>query len=256
MSKKQSPKEVVEAWREGPPGIGIPAGFLELCRIGSDLADRPCSGAMMTFTSLFADIMALHEQAARMRRAGWLAHPVLPISELVGPETDPTRIQAAVDVHVAKQREEIYAALTARFSEYTIEPHACEIGKDAIVAHRMELYRLIVPAVFPEIERCGRMTFGLGTNKQGKAVVDRLIARMKELPLSELDPFLAMEAIELMETQMYAGIRSPADIARFQELPHRHGSQHGLSQYERSRDGLNAIFLLDFVLLACAALRP
>jgi hypothetical protein len=256
MSNGRSPRDVVEAWRKRPAGVAIPSAFLDLCRIESDMADQPISGPMMTFMALFGDVLALHEQAARMREAGWLPHPVLPISDLVGPEKDLEKIRAAIDAHVEKQRDEIYAALTARFSGYALEAYTCQIGMEAISAHRAGLYRLVVPAVFPEIERCGRTMLHLGVNKKGKAVIDQLIERIKRLPLSELDAFLAMEAIKLMEEQMYTGIRSREDVERFQELPHRHGSQHGLSMYERSRDGLNAIFLLDFVLLACTAATP
>jgi hypothetical protein len=67
-------------------------------------------------------------------------------------------------------------------------------------------------------------------------------------------PFLAVEAVELMAVHSYEKIKTPAERDRLKEMPHRHGALHGLIGYESSRDSLNALFLLDFVLAACHAI--
>lgn len=238
----------------GPPGHAISQGLLDLCRIDSDLADQPIPPGRESefFMWLFSDVMAKHEQAKRLRIAGWLPHPILPIDTLVGSEKNPDRIRATVAEYFEAHRDDIYAALLARFSGYTIEAHACHVAKEAVAAHRINNFRLIVPAVFPEIERCARTTLGLGSKRNPVRDVVALIE--KDVPISEMDPFLAIEAIELLANQMYKSINTPEEYDRVKDMPHRHGALHGLIGYETERDGLNALFLLDFVLTACQVL--
>jgi len=250
-SDRLTVREVVENWQAEPLGRAIPQGFLDLCRIDSDLADQPIQYGMGFFMSLFSDVMAKHEQAKRLRLAGWIPHPVLPIDDLVGPTKDPQTLRAAVEEYVEFYREDIYANLLARFEAYKIELYACRLGEQAVAAHRANLFLLVVPAIFPEIERCARTVLGLGagskekSKEKKKAPVEVLVERMEELPLSKMDAFLAIEAIELLDKMYKRGVK---------DMPHRHGALHGLMKYESSRDGLNALFMLDFVLTACQAI--
>ncbi|MGD0076554.1 MAG: hypothetical protein ABSD31_19820 [Candidatus Binataceae bacterium] len=247
-------REIVEDWHADPLGRAIPQGFLDLCRIDSDLADQPISYGTGFFMFLFSDVMAKHELAARLRAAGWLPHPVLPIDELVGPEKEPQRIRAAVERYVGSHRDDIYRKLLARFGAYKVEPHACRLAEDAVGAHRAGYFRLIVPSVFPEIERCARTTLGLRGGAKGKPVQDVVKRIEEEVPLSKMDAFLAVEAIKLLAGQMYQSVKSPEECDLVKDMPHRHGALHGLIEYDSSRDGLNALFLLDFVLTACEAI--
>jgi hypothetical protein len=62
-------RKIVEDWHADSLGRAIPQGFLDLCRIESDLADQPIPYGTGLFMSLFSDVMAKHEQAARLRAA-------------------------------------------------------------------------------------------------------------------------------------------------------------------------------------------
>lgn len=254
MAAVPTPGNIVEAFQAGTSGYAIPQGFLDLCRIESDWADEPLSSGMGQFLGIFSDVLAKHEVARRMVASGWIPHPVIPIWQMMGPEKDSKKVCAAVTEYVNGNREELYTNLLNRFTSYRVEPDGCDLAKQAISAHRAGLFRLIVPSVFPEIERCARSTLGLGVKSSGKQVIDNLIEQIGKLPISEMDAFLASEALELMDRQIYQSLQGSGDYTPFQEMPHRHGSQHGLFVYKSSRDALNALFLLDFVLMACTAI--
>jgi hypothetical protein len=114
---------------------------------------------------------------------------------------------------------------------------------------------LIVPAVFPEIERCARDVLGLGAGKGPKAVINALTEGIGNLSISEIGSLHALSALSMMDEYFYESIKSESDADKFKGMIHRHGSQHGLLRYSESRDCLNAMFLFDFVLLGCDALR-
>lgn len=112
-----------------------------------------------------------------------------------------------------------------------------------------------MPAVFPEIERTARGTLGLGAGKTSRVVFDQLNEKLGNLRISDMRSLHALSALPMLDDYFYKSFRSDSEADNFKRMIHRHGSQHGLLRYIESRDCLNAIFLFDFVLLGCDAIR-
>jgi hypothetical protein len=198
----------------------------------------------------FHDVFVLIGQADRLKDAGWIPHPALPIRDLVGSETDSGVIASNVERYVRDNREAIYAALSGRYAAYSSDLGSPKLREHVVEAHRAELYSLIVPAIFPEIERCARSALGFSTTKRGKKVIDNFVLKINDLPVSAFE-VTQLGALTLIDEFIYKSYAPGADIG----IPHRHGAEHGLDQYDTSRTCLNAMFLLDFVLGACQALH-
>jgi hypothetical protein len=210
-------------------------------------AVRPLASLAPAFT--------LMRQIDTLSKAHWIAHPILPVSELVGEETDPEQVGVRVADYVEQHQELIYQALDRRFANHDAEDDTKAFARELIEAHRRGLYRLIVPTVFPEIERCARVTLGLGAGKNSALVFDLLNKKLGDLPISKIGSLFAMSALFLLHNYFYKSFRSDSEADSFKSMIHRHGSQHGLLRYNESRDCLNAIFLFDFILVGCAAIR-
>jgi hypothetical protein len=200
--------------------------------------------------ALFSDVAALMEQADHLTEAGWIPHPALPIKELVRSDTNQQIISERVTAYVDANREQLYSIITKRFSTYTIPQDTLKLCDAVIKAHRLELFPLIVPAVFTEIERCARAALRLTTKHRGKKIIDNFVARINDLPASAFN-IVQFPTLILMEEFIYESISFDDEVS----FPHRHGSQHGIIRFNSSRDCLNAIFLLDFVLQSCEAIQ-
>lgn len=201
-------------------------------------------------TALFTDLAAVMRQADRLKEAGWIPHPALPIRELVASETNPQQISDSVQSYVNNNREHICQLLTNRFSTYTTPQGTLQLCNAVIQAHRLELFPLIVPSVFAEIELCARAALGVSRRQHGKKIIDSFCAKINDLPISAFD-IVQFHTFVLMEDYVYKSITSDAEVS----LPHRHGSQHGLTRFNTSRDCFNAMFLLDFVLQSCEQIQ-
>jgi hypothetical protein len=193
------------------------------------------------------------EQASRLSSAGWIPHRLLPLGKLVGTEMDPSAISEAVSAYVANNRPRIYATLRESFTSHAIEPYTCQVCLDAVTAHENGLFRLVVPSIFPEIERCARTALKLRA-AHGKKIIERLVTQIEKLTPIGPDAIMMLEILDLLESHIYESVRSEDDAERLRAIPNRHGYQHGWSRSETSRDGLNALFLADSVLAACAAI--
>jgi hypothetical protein len=200
--------------------------------------------------ALFSDVATLMKQADQLTEAGWIPHPALPIKALVGSETNPTQISARVKFYVDDNIEQLYAVLTNRFTTYNITEDTLALCNAVIRAHRLELFPLIVPAVFAEIERCARNALGSSTKQHGKKIIDNFVARINDLPASAFN-IVQFPTLVLMEDFIYESISLDTEVS----FPHRHASQHGIIRFNTPRDCLNAIFLLDFVLQSSDALQ-
>jgi hypothetical protein len=208
-----------------------------------------------SFATKMAPTFVLMRQIETMNKGDWIAHPALPVGELVGDETDAIQVGLRVTDYVEENHEAICDALHKRFSSYDHDDDAKAFAIELIKAYRSGLYRLIVPAVFPEIERCARGTLGLGAGNETRVVFDTLNRKLGNLPISKIGSLHAMFALFMLDDYFYKSFRSDSEAANFGRMIHRHGSQHGLLRYNESRDCLTAIFLFDFILLGCAAIR-
>jgi hypothetical protein len=150
---------------------------------------------------------------------------------------------------------DIYEFLDRRFSSYNCGDQTRAFALQLVKAHRHRLFHLIVPAVFPEIERCARDVLWLGAGKKPRAVINALNEGIGNLTIPQIGSLHALFALSMIDEYCYESIRSESDADKFKGMIHRHGSQHGLLRYSESRDCLNAMFLFDFVLLGCDALR-
>jgi hypothetical protein len=205
-----------------------------------------------SFASQFkiASFVGVLQQADRLKEAGWIPHPALPVKELVASKTDTTQLSDCVQLYVDNNREQIYEVMSNRFSTYTISKDTLKLCNAAIQAHRLELFPLIVPSVFAEIELCARAVLGFSTQQYGKKIIDNFVSRVNDLPISAFD-IVQIHTLVLMDDFIYKSITPNSQVS----LPHRHGSQHGIIRFNTGRDCLNAIFLLDFVLQSCDAIQ-
>jgi hypothetical protein len=207
------------------------------------LAEREASAS----AAVFAKVGTQLKQARILREIGWIPHPAVPIQNFAGSETDPNALSPIVKQYVDNNLETIYSILATRFAEYSLEKETAALCDSAIKAHRLQLFPLIVPATFSEIEHRARDALGFSQDKYGKKVIDNFIAKVFHLPVSQFH-FSQLETLILMEDFMY-GSTTKVGIGNV-TIPHRHGSQHGIVRYSDSQTCLNAIFLLDFVLRA------
>jgi hypothetical protein len=200
---------------------------------------------------------ALIGQIQLLNKAHWIAHPALPIGDLIGEQSDPERIADNVANYVEQHLEDIYQILENRFSSYNSDNHTKAFALELVKAHRHCLFYLIVPAVFPEIERCARDVLALGAGKRPGCVKKALTEGFDNLPFHKVGRSLPyfLAALSMMDKYLYQSLHSESDAPKFKGMIHRHGSQHGLLRYCESRDCLNAMFLFDFVLLGCDELR-
>jgi hypothetical protein len=190
-------------------------------------------------------------QVRSLRQIGWIPHPALPLRELAGSETDPIALSDIVQRYIQNNSENIYSNLAVRFAEYNLDGHAKALCDSVIKAHRLQLFPLIVPAIFSEIEYCARDSLGSGKGRRGKKVIDNFVQKIYRLPVSSFH-WSQLEVLLLMEEYIY----KPTEIVITDgTIPHRHASQHGLSRYNDSQTCLNAIFILDFFLRAREVIR-
>lgn len=213
----------------------------------------PIASWVVDLGSQFAPALQQIRQIELLTEAGWVAHPALAVGDIVEGH-DPGEVRRAVEDYVEQHRDELYDTLDGRFRSYRIDDQKRSFALQLIEAHRHGLFHLIVPAVFPEIERCAREVLGLGAGKGSKIVIAALTERIGNLPISKIGVLHTLSALSLMDEYFYKTIRPEGDSDQFRGMIHRHGSQDGLLRYSSSRDCLNAIFLLDFVLLGCDAL--
>jgi hypothetical protein len=214
---------------------------------------HPIADALSSFERKlgpFTDLAALMAQADLLKDAGWIPHPALPIKDLVAAETDISKIRCTVQLHVDSNKEEIYELLTKRFADYTLHEETSELCDAVIRGHRYGLFPLITPSVFSEIERCARIALGASPKQKSKKIIDGFVSKINNIPISHFD-VVQVQSLILMEDFIYETITPGSDVA----LPHRHGAQHGIVRFNTSRDSLNAIFLLDFVLQCCDAIQ-
>ena len=254
----ESIRQTLDEWaRSLNQIVQFPTWLEEFNRQHAELGER--LRAALTPVVSWADKMAptftLLRQIELLNKAYWIAHPALPIGDLIGEQNDAERIADTVADYVEQHLEDIYQILESRFSSYDCDDQTKAFGRELIEAHRHRLFRLIVPAVFPEIERCARDVLGLGAGKRPHAVINSLNEGLGNLPLSKIGSLHALSVLSMMDEYFYESIKSEGDADKFKGMIHRHGSQHGLLRYSESRDCLNAMFLFDFVLLGCDAMR-
>jgi hypothetical protein len=214
---------------------------------------RPLTDALSSFERRlrpFSDLAARMKQADRLKEAGWIPHPALPVDELVASETDLGKISSRVQLYINGHKEDICQLLTRRFHTYDIQEDTLDMCNAVVQGHRLELFPLIVPSVFSEVERCARDVLGESSRHHGKKIIDNFVSLINDLPISRFD-VVQMQILILMEDFIYETIAPGADTS----LPHRHGAQHGIIRFNTSQASLNAIFLLDFVLQCCDAIR-
>lgn len=197
------------------------------------------------FAAVFAEIGTQLEQARTLREIGWIPHPALPIQNFAGSETDLNVLSPIVRRYVHDNSETIYSVLATRFKEYDLEIHTANLCEDVIKAHRLQLFTLIVPPIFAEIEHCARDALESTGNTVGRDVIPHFTNKLFRLPTARFH-FTQLETLMLMRDFMYKPTYKPL-IAK-DSIPHRHRSQHGIMRYRDSQTCLNAIFLLDFVL--------
>jgi hypothetical protein len=229
----------------------------EFNRWQTEFADalRAALTPVASWATKTAPAFALIRQIELLNKVHWIAHPALPIGDLIGEQSDPEIIGKTVADYVEQHLEDIYQILEIRFSSYNSGDQTKAFALELVEAHRHRLFHLIVPAVFPEVERCARDVFGLGAGKGAQVVINALTEGINNLTISEIGSIHALSVLSMMEEYFYESIYSETDADKFKSMIHRHGSQHGLLRYSESRDCLNAIFLFDFVLLGCDALR-
>jgi hypothetical protein len=200
------------------------------------------------------------EETAKMRaidllgQAHWLAHPALPVYDLLVGEDELPEVGRLVEAYVTEHPDEIYACLRARFESYALDQATHRFALELVEAHRRQLFSLIVPAVFPEIERCARGVLG-EREKSAANIIKELNKRIGNLLVPDFNSLEALAVYDRMEDYFYQSTKSIRNISDYQNIIHRHATLHGLLRYNQSRDGLNAIFLFDFVLLACDVLK-
>jgi hypothetical protein len=190
-----------------------------------------------------------------LNQAHWIAHPALPIGDLVGLERDPQIVGNKVVEYVGEHAEDIYAILAASFSQYSCGSDTKEFAFELLDDHRRRHFRSIVRAVFPEIERCCREALGLGARKGSKQVIDDFKKKFGKLGPSDISSLHGYYVYSMMVGCFYQSIDPEKDLEPFSNMINRHASQHGLIRYESMRDTLNAIFLFDFILKVCDALK-
>jgi hypothetical protein len=124
---------------------------------------RPLTDALSSFERRlgpFSDLAARMTQADRLKQAGWIPHPALPVDKLVASETDLGKISTRVQLYIYDNKEEVYELLTRRFYTYHIQKDTLDLCNAVIRGHRLELFPLVVPSVFSEVERCARGVWG------------------------------------------------------------------------------------------------
>jgi hypothetical protein len=166
--------------------------------------------ALMPAASWFAVI----QQIKLLNEARWIAHPALPIGDLIGEQSDPEKVGETVVDYVEQHLQEIYEILESRFSNYNSGDQTKAFALELVQAHRHGLFHLIVPAVFPEIERCARNVLGLGAGKKPQAVINALTEEIDNLTISKIGSLHALSALLMIE-YFYKSIYSESDADKF-----------------------------------------
>jgi hypothetical protein len=126
------------AWSFRPIEISLPHWMQDLNRQHAEIAKaataalRPMASWMTKMTPTFA----LMQRIETLNKAHWIAHPVLPLGELVGEDADPTEIDRRVATYVEGNRDAIYDVLQTRFSNYKQDDDTKSFAIDLIEAHR------------------------------------------------------------------------------------------------------------------------
>ncbi|WP_018995165.1 hypothetical protein [Thioalkalivibrio sp. ALJ2] len=203
--------------------------------------------------SVFADAI---EREERLGEAGWIPHPLLPLSQ-VTPELmdDPERLDELLLTHLFEQWASVEAQLLDDEVFSVLDDGHRETVRQALEAHQAGLYRCVPRTLFGEIEMAAHGALD-GIELPGKitAQLRPVWALLDKLPISQLQiGGTTGIGYLLAEKAVYGDTRAGGADSR---LPNRHDQVHGFSRtHATERDSANTLLLADMMFRLLATLK-
>lgn len=130
--------------------------------------------------------------------------------------------------------------------------------KEALAAHEHGLNRAVVRLIMPEIERIIRQHFGDG-RVDDTWISKKFLKDAGELPVGLFFGISGgFTTYSHVSEHLFASVKTMDDVARYSNdsIPNRHATIHAVVPYDTWQASVNAIFLLDFILVLTGRVLP
>ena len=193
-------------------------------------------------------ILTTAPETPQFEKNGWFPHSTFPTGVFEEGLTE-SELDERVLAYYHENWADIEKTLEDSLSGYLVDERAKNVFRKALVAQGSGLSALVSPSLFSEVERVVRVH--LYENKLGNLSVGKEMQnRFAELPISAFpDRFHGFVGFDLLSRHLYANIRTDAERESFSNhpIPNRHAVIHGLVDYLPEKNGLNSIFIADYV---------
>lgn len=189
-------------------------------------------------------------------RSGWLPHHTTPFNLLDPAEQDPAVARRIVEAHYEDEWSAVEAAFRARLQTHAFDEETLSTFDEALVAHRLELFRATPRTLFPDIERKAREILeGHGVTSQ--ASLRELRQSVDALGVANLTRtgVVSFKLYRMFADHLYSQVKTPERLAEVaaDPVPNRHAALHGLVVYSTRQASMNALIMAEYAHLSILA---
>lgn len=212
---------------------------------------------MAPFQDVLREIGKQSGKIASIEAAGWLPHNSTPF-DLVALTQTPHDVDRVLTDFYRDRWDEIEDALRVRVRNLAVDDETKATFGEALVAHRLGLFRVNARLLFPEIERSVRteLSWGLTTPITSQKELREAVAHLD--PMQMRTPgWYGLRLYRKLTDHLYGHLKTPADLAaaKLDPVPNRHATVHGLISYSDARSSMNMLIMADFVFTAISAIK-
>ena len=255
------------------PGNGGKLGQVD-AQVASDDGPSSCAPAQFTGTAevcapanaglrvlaqfvlpFVAGIVYYDHIATFYETSGWLPYRTVPF-RLHFVEHPKPRSEAYLSIskYYEDSAHEILQDIETRVESYEIDREAVAVMREAIQAHRTELYRSVCRVLLPEIERVIRTDL-LQIEKLTSINQQDIRRRLEQQHLEDvvIDSPHDFVLLGIFHKHLFAPVKNnkPGN----ESVPNRHAGVHGWIAYSSRKQALNAIICADYVFRLVSSLK-
>lgn len=189
-------------------------------------------------------------------RSGWLPHHTTPFNLLDPAEQDPAVARQIVESYYEEEWPAVEAAFRDRLQTHAFDEETLATFDEALVAHRLQLFRATPRTLFPDIERKARETLqGHGVTSQ--ASLRELRKSVDALGVANFTRtgVVSFKLYRMFADHLYSHVKTPERLAEVaaDPVPNRHAALHGLVVYATRQSSVNALIMAEYAHLSILA---
>ena len=205
---------------------------------------------------LLASLLDTWVRFHALDRSGWLPHHTTPFNRLDPAEQDPAVARRIVEAFYEDEWPAVEAAFRARLQTHAFDEETLATFDEALVAHRLELFRATPRTLFPDIERKARETLqGHGVTSQ--ASLRELRKSVDALGVANFTRtgVVSFKLYRMFSDHLYSQVKTPERLAEVaaDPVPNRHAALHGLVVYSTRQASVNALIMAEYAHLSILA---